>query len=320
MRWVVALFLVAQAAQPPAGRVTVAAVDSSGYRMPGVSITLRSGAGERTGVTGPDGTHTFDNVPPGRYAAVARLQGFYVEPATGIIVSAAHIDTAQVTLTTDCIKMGEGLDRGLAWAARQADVIAHLRISPATVDDACAIESHCTCTLHRAEMVRGIKGRTRAGLRFIQEDAGYTGPQQPYRAGDELIVFLKWDDANQTYMRIAESRYAYPVRDGRLPDGQTVDAFASTVRGPLLPQPSGHLTGTVVDPSGTQLSGVHIYAHSFNGFVSAVTDRAGGFEFRDLPAGAYTLWAQAAGFEAAPSHADVRPGENTRVNLTLKRR
>ena len=321
MRLLAALFafVLTAAAQPSTGQVTVLAVDPSGAATPGTTVTLRSKDGDRSSVAGQDGRVTFTGIPPGRYVAVGRLQGLYVEPATGIVVRPGRSVTVKIELTSDCMKTAEGLDRGLAWAVAQADIIAHVRIPENDDAGACAIESHCTCTLHRAAIVETLKGRPPKDLRFIQEGAGYTGPEAVYRPGAELVVFLKWDENDQAFRRIAASRYDFPVRNGRLPNGQTVAEFEKTLRRPIASQPAGDLTGTVVDVSGGLLPGVLVHAHSNRGSVSTVTDRSARFEFRGLPAGTYTIWTQLAGFESTPlPNVSVTPKAATSVKVAMK--
>jgi hypothetical protein len=102
------------------------------------------------------------------------------------------------------------------------------------------MESHCSCTLHHATVVRVIRGQPLRELRLLQEGAGYATREQPYAAGDEFIAFLKRDDKNHAFARTNGPRYIFRVRDGRvdlagrsLPgftDGMSVAEFERALR------------------------------------------------------------------------------------------
>lgn len=232
-------------AMPPSGnsgRIIGIAADSSGAPMPGTTITLRWAASERTVITDTRGAFSFYDVPPGQYAVVASLQGFDSVPHTDVAVSPGGSATLVFELTTDCMRLEDGAaDGGLGWAARESDLIAHIRIPALVPPSACSIASHCSCTLHHASALRVIRGQPVRELRLIQEGVGYATGESSYVPGDEFIAFLKRDDKNFAYRRLVGAAYMFRVRNGRvdlsgrkLPgfvDGMTVAEFIKALEG-----------------------------------------------------------------------------------------
>jgi carboxypeptidase family protein len=63
----------------PTGSVRGVAVDdASGHGLPGITVTIQTGAGRvvDTVVTAPDGSYEFPSVPAGQYEIVTYFQGF----------------------------------------------------------------------------------------------------------------------------------------------------------------------------------------------------------------------------------------------------
>lgn len=216
MRRMIAVFALALATQPQPGRVTGVVTDTGGGLIPGTTITLRSAQSERTTVTDTKGAFVFDNVPPGRYAAIASLVGFYGEPHTDVIVSSGGHVSLKFELVTDCLSSVDYIDRGIASAVKEADVIAHIRIPAPARPLACAVVPHCTCTLHGASVMLVLQGQPPRDLRLLQEGAGYASAERPYAPGDEFIAFLKRDDKNHAFGRVAGPTYMFRVRNGRV--------------------------------------------------------------------------------------------------------
>ena len=80
-----------------------------------------------------------------------------------------------------------------------------------------------------------------------------------------------------------------------------------------------NLTGTVKSTDGKSLAGVGVSARrDSQTFTTTVyTDQNGAYFFPELEAGAYRVWAQAVGFDAAVKDTAVVSGQNDRVELTL---
>ena len=78
------------------------------------------------------------------------------------------------------------------------------------------------------------------------------------------------------------------------------------------------LSGTIASASGEKLSGVTVSAkaHGTTITTSVYTDEQGGFYFPPLPAGKYSVWAQALAFERANGEVDLAAA--ARQDLTLK--
>ena len=81
-------------------------------------------------------------------------------------------------------------------------------------------------------------------------------------------------------------------------------------------QEAGQLAGAVDDQTGAALTGVTLTLRG-TGTREGQSDSAGRFEFRDLPAGEYELWAVLAGFRSLKRAVRVQPGETVSVSLTM---
>jgi hypothetical protein len=68
---------------------------------------------------------------------------------------------------------------------------------------------------------------------------------------------------------------------------------------PMQNPAGGNLSGTVSDPSGAVVPGVMVRITNRQVEVELATDEAGGYNFRALPAGVYSLTAQLPGFATA---------------------
>jgi streptogramin lyase len=102
----------------------------------------------------------------------------------------------------------------------------------------------------------------------------------------------------------------------------SVAAFtaASLASGLATPAQSADfaLSGTIVSPSGEKLAGVTVSAKAQGSTIttSVYTDEQGGYYFPPLPAGNYSVWAQALAFERTNGEVDLTAPR--RQDLTLK--
>jgi hypothetical protein len=82
------------------GIITGRVEDTSGARIPGVTISVTSPAiqGERTQVTDESGAYRFPNLPPGTYRVRYELPGFKTLIREGILVDVAKTNTMNVQL------------------------------------------------------------------------------------------------------------------------------------------------------------------------------------------------------------------------------
>ncbi len=84
---------------------------------------------------------------------------------------------------------------------------------------------------------------------------------------------------------------------------------------------SGSIKGTVTDPSGAAVPGVEVQARNEGTSITTrvVTNAEGGFTLLTLPAGAYDVVADAAGFKkTVETGVVVDVGVTTRVDLRLE--
>ena len=88
--------------------------------------------------------------------------------------------------------------------------------------------------------------------------------------------------------------------------------------GAAAPAADHLLSGTVASAAGEKLGGVTVSAKAHGSTIttSVYTDEQGGYYFPPLPAGKYTVWAQALAFELAKSDVDLTAAR--RADLTLK--
>jgi hypothetical protein len=89
---------------------------------------------------------------------------------------------------------------------------------------------------------------------------------------------------------------------------------------PLLAALTGDLQGTVIDPKGATVEGAKISVRNpATGAVREVfSDSRGEFALLQLEVGIYEVRIEKSGFHASLTNADIRSGEQTRLNLTLE--
>jgi TonB-dependent starch-binding outer membrane protein SusC len=85
---------------------------------------------------------------------------------------------------------------------------------------------------------------------------------------------------------------------------------------PLLLMAQGTLSGKVTEPNGEDAVGVSISLVGTK--IGTVTDLDGNFRLTNVPAGAQTIKASYTGFENMEQAVNIRNGETTTINLTLK--
>jgi hypothetical protein len=85
-------------------------------------------------------------------------------------------------------------------------------------------------------------------------------------------------------------------------------------------QPTGSIAGVIRDPSGAVVPGVRVTAvNTTTGLSRTIaTAEQGDFGFLALPAGEYTISAEASGFQSPTRPAVVEPGSTTTTDLTLR--
>src|SRR6266550_3565692 len=110
------------------------------------------------------------------------------------------------------------------------------------------------------------------------------------------------------------------MKTHRLMLGVAAFAAAGPVSGLAIPAQAADfaLSGAIASASGEKLGGVTVSAkaHGTTITTSVYTDEQGGYYFPPLPAGTYTVWAQALAFELAKGEVDLTAAR--RADLTLK--
>ena len=84
-------------------------------------------------------------------------------------------------------------------------------------------------------------------------------------------------------------------------------------------QDTGRITGTVTDPFGGVIveTTVDLRHDASRGDQQTVTDQKGAYAFQDLRPGRYTIRVTLAGFKPYRARVDVRPGQETRLDIVL---
>lgn len=199
-------------AVPLAGRAT----GPDGMALPGVEIVIAGEGTESTVVTDEQGRFQVADLPPATYSVTATLPGFLTRRLT-----IQHPAAEPLNLRLPYAPLAEVLWVQLppGEAYKQAVAIAHLRIletaEPKSCEGAGVIGSR-----HRAAVLRVFKGTLPDVIALGQETAGRCwdgsawpeGIEEPYRVGQEYVIFLTGDRA--AFGRVAGPLLAFRVLDG----------------------------------------------------------------------------------------------------------
>jgi Carboxypeptidase regulatory-like domain len=90
----------AQTVSATTGAINGKVADESAGALPGVAITITSPAmqGDRTTVSGPDGSFRFPAIPPGTYQVTYELAGFATVAREGVVVGLGFTATLNVEM------------------------------------------------------------------------------------------------------------------------------------------------------------------------------------------------------------------------------
>src|SRR4051812_14196808 len=86
----------------------------------------------------------------------------------------------------------------------------------------------------------------------------------------------------------------------------------------LVAQTGGHISGVVTDASGAVLPGVTVTATAAGRAVTAVTDRTGHYELRDVPAGLCRLTASLPGFRVGVQELRLATAAQQNADFTMR--
>ncbi len=91
----------ASSASAPPGSLAGKAVDSNGKPLPGITVSLQTGAGKlvQTVVTGEDGSYSFQDVPAGQYQVTTTFAGFKApKPLAATVIGGAMVNLLPLVL------------------------------------------------------------------------------------------------------------------------------------------------------------------------------------------------------------------------------
>jgi Carboxypeptidase regulatory-like domain len=222
-----------------AGRIDGTARDAGDSPLPGTRIRVASADLTQTAITSADGRFAFPSLPQGRYTVTAELAGFQTPHQTGVQVTAGQTTIVNFMLRVGCLHevlyvQGPGFD----YVLRDADVIAHLRISAVSATRRFDFQDKCWVgTQYDATPIEVLTGGISAGassssIRFVLEG------ETSYEPGQEYVVFLERDRSNVLHPVMGASSLV-PVADGRvewprtdvpaLTDGMSVEDFLAAL-------------------------------------------------------------------------------------------
>lgn len=195
--------------------------------IPGAKI---SAAGQPAGlvfvaVTDTRGRFRLPELPAGSYQLEAAAPGYGTWKRAGIDVAAGKEVALTITLQLDDTDE-EATTRDLPTWWRSVDAVVYVRVTesmgsrPVRTGGQCAIVG----TQHRAsvfEVFRRYRGEPREQtLEILQRSAGVwqdlegtlAGRRTPCQPGQELIVFLTWNNLERTF----QDALIVPVKDGQV--------------------------------------------------------------------------------------------------------
>jgi hypothetical protein len=186
------------------GRVT----DTSGGVLPGVTVAV-TGSANRSVTTNARGEYRMSGVPAGRHRLEGTLAGFR---RTGLFVAvtAGGLTTGDLEVRTGIMGTDAGLidyvwpSGGVLGALRQADVVAHIRISRTLGTRLLGRDASHLPTEHVAAVLASVKTDQRGSdaeqsIQFVQSYAGevvedgkrYVGAFTVYEPGQSFVAFCR---------------------------------------------------------------------------------------------------------------------------------
>jgi hypothetical protein len=248
--FVAAMLLSAAAVPQPAGTLTGTATDTLNQPLPGVRVTVTSGVVQRTVVTDAEGRYHVPTLSAGSYVVRAHIAGFKSVERRDVMIEAGTTVTLPLVLEMNCLEDVDYIDPGFAAAAREATMIAHIRILRSHPPGSCEGGQVCVCTEHVAipmRLFKPVQAVLPAPLRFVQEAAGRlpdgSGNSRAYAPTQQFIAFLRWEPKTERYTNTVGPGYMFPVRDGRVEfhrtdapgmrNGMTVEEFGRALEAAL---------------------------------------------------------------------------------------
>jgi hypothetical protein len=207
------------------GRVT----DSSGGLLPGVTIAVAGSANRRV-TTNARGEYRMSGLSAGKHLLAGTLAGFR-RTAVFVTVTAGGLTTGDLELRTGIIGTDAGLidyvwpGGGVLGALRQADLVAHIRITTTLGTRLLGRDASHLATEHAAAVLAVVKTDRRDGdseqsIQFVQSYAGvvveegtrYVGAYAVYEPGQSFVAFFRRGADGALYQAYGPS-FTLPVSD-----------------------------------------------------------------------------------------------------------
>ena len=240
-RWLWAASLVGMTMQGPvSSRIEGVVRDVKDYPIPGAIVSIAGDGIRAQRVTDPRGAFSLADLPDGRYLVTFTIAGF--RPRTEPVVVGGDRRVARLNVTLAVAPIATILWIVPPKPVQEADAIAHIRILGTAASAPC---SYAVSAFHDVEVLASVKGSPEARTVLAQEGAGvcvdtdgkrYEGTEEPYRVGDEYIVFLRRGETS--FGRLAGPSLTFAVAGGRvgtrgfagLPADVTVATFLDTLK------------------------------------------------------------------------------------------
>ena len=224
-------------AQTPAtGSLAGCISDSSGYRVPGVTIVVKASGIQRRTEADTTGCYELKDLAPASYRVTARLTGFDTVTHDRVILpptTATRLDfLLRVSPICDCIRIVP--PRTLAEAWERAEAILHVRISepePGSPTQS-GTYRHVATVLHALKLHTGEPAAATTAIVEYQRN----GAAGPYDVGQELVVFPRWASSARAFFGVGPDCCDNPdltfvVQQGRIE--RAPSAFSSYVGLPI---------------------------------------------------------------------------------------
>lgn len=239
--WLLIASLASVAIQAPVtSPVTGTVRDAQGYPVPGATVTIAAQHTRAEAVTDPAGAFGFARLAAGPYVVSVTMPGFRTRTERVMVAGDRPIAPLHVTLAVAPLAT-------ILWVVplnpvEEADAIGHVRILRTTAPAPCG---SAVTTFHEVEVVGSLKGSLERRVMLAQEGAGvcvdadggrFQGMEQPYRAGDQYVVFLRRGETS--FGRLAGPSLTFPMIDGRvttrgfrgLPAEMTIEGLMDALR------------------------------------------------------------------------------------------
>jgi hypothetical protein len=172
-------------------------LDTAGNVLPGTTVTVTGNGTIASAVTDVDGRFVVDAfVDSSRtYTVTASLPGFETTTRRQVrAVPGQTVPIGDIALRLGCADVDLVIERGIVAEARDADLVAHVRVE--SVAAAQEWRGAYGCVIARDVMAE-VRGDTAAGkvrhVRFL------TTTRSPLAPGDELVAAFEWDPVARRY-------------------------------------------------------------------------------------------------------------------------